>query len=216
VRGKTETKYLAVAMPEDEAQSVLALVPAGPPAPLTLELSGLGALTAFLNGPGRDITDEAIGVIEAGARVTFLALFNKGALVLVRKFDFGCETLVTKVQQQMGVDRAVAEGIIADGSFDISGCVHDVMGPFLRQLSISRDFVERQEKCRIARIYLSGGMSLSDYWVEAIRSGSKMDLRLWDPFENIQMGPGAVAEALKGQHTRFAAALGLALGALEE
>lgn len=216
VRGKVETKYLAVAMPEDEAQSVLALVPAGPPAPLSLELSGLGALTAFSNGPGLTATDESVGVIEAGARVTFLALFNKGTLVLVRKFDFGCETLVTKVQQQMGVDRAVAEGIIADGSFDISGCVHDVMGPFLRQLSISRDFVERQEKCRIASMYLSGGMSLSDYWVDAIRSGSKMDLRLWDPFEHMQVAPGAVAESLNGQHTRFAAAIGLAQGAFKE
>lgn len=215
-RGKTETKFLAAAIPEAEARSVLSLVPSGPPAPWSLELSGLGALTAFLHGPGKENVKNAVGVIEAGARVTYLALFNKGALVLVRKFDFGCDTLVTKVQQQMGVERSVAQGIIADGSFDISGCVRDVMGPFLRQLSISRDFVERQEKCRISKIYLSGGMSLSKYWVEEIKSGSKMDVQLWNPFDAVRVAAGAVPDRLKGQEPRFAAALGVALGAFEE
>jgi len=214
-RGRVETKYLAVAMPEREAAAVLSLVPAGPPAPWSLELSGLGALTAFLHGPGKAHEEESVGVIEGGARVTYLALFCKGQLVLVRKFDFGCETLVTKVEQTMGVEREVAEGIIADGSFDISNCVRDVMGPFLRQLSISRDFVERQEKCRIARLYLSGGMSLSHYWVDAVRSGTKLDVQTWNPFEGVRVAAGAYPERLKGQQTRFTAALGVALGAFE-
>jgi Tfp pilus assembly PilM family ATPase len=214
-RGRMETKYLAVAMPEHEAQAVLSLVPAGPPAPWSLELSGLGVLNAFLHGPGRGEVEGGVGVIEGGAHVTFLALFNKGRLVLVRKFDFGCDSLVTKVEQQMGVDREVAEGIIADGSFDISGCVKDVMAPFLRQLSISRDFVERQEKCRIGRLYISGGMSLSHYWVEGIKNGSKVDVQTWNPFDGVKVAAGAISEKLKGQETRFAAALGAAYGAYE-
>jgi hypothetical protein len=120
-----------------------------------------------------------------------------------------------KIQQQMGVDREVAQGIISDGSFDISSCVRDVMGPFLRQLSISRDFVERQEKCRIGELYLSGGMSLSKYWVEAIGKGSKMKVHLWNPFEPIHIPTGAYPADLAGQETRFAAAVGAALGVYE-
>lgn len=214
-RGRVETKYLAVAMPEQEAQGVLSLVPSGPPAPWSLELSGLGALNSFIHGPGRNENEGAVGVIEGGAHVTFLALFNKGSLVLVRKFDFGCDSLVGKVEQQMGVDRDVAEGIISDGSFDISSCVRDVMAPFLRQLSISRDFVERQEKCRINRLYVSGGMSLSDYWVEGIKTGSKVDVVTWNPFAATKIAPGAFPEKFKGQETRFAAALGAAYGAYD-
>lgn len=214
-RGRQETKFLAVALPEEEAKAVLSLVPSGPPAPWSIELAGLGALNAFLHGPGNENRDQAVGVIEAGARVAYLALFNKGALVLVRKFDFGCETLVSRVQQQMGVERDVAEGIIADGSFDISSCVHDVMGPFLRQLSISRDFVERQEKCRINRLYLSGGMALSNYWIEEIKSRAKMDVVLWNPFDAVQVAPGAYPDELRGQETRFTAALGVAMGAFD-
>jgi Tfp pilus assembly PilM family ATPase len=215
-RGKPEMKFLAVAMPESEAQSLLKVIPtAGPPAPWSLEVAGLGALTAFMHGPGAKHAQDAVGLVEAGARVALLALLHKGALVLVRKFDFGFETLISKVEQQMGVDREVARGIISDGSFDISSCVVDVMGPFLRQLSISRDFVERQEKCRISQLYLSGGMSLSRYWADEIASGAKLDVALWNPFEGVHVPAGAYPDAYRGQQTRFTAALGAAMGGLE-
>jgi len=214
--GKAEAKYLAVAMPEAEAQALLEMVNVGPPAPWSIEVSGLGAMTAFLHGPGRNHREDAVAVLEAGAASCLLALFNKGSLVLVRKFDFGSETLMAKVQESMGVDREVAEGIISDGSFDISNCVRDIMGPFLRQLSISREFVERQEKCRITHLYLSGGLSLSKCWVEEIARGSKLSIQLWNPFEFVRVAPGAFPERFQGQQARFAAALGAACGAYEE
>jgi len=44
--GKAETRVLAVSSPEADAQSVLQLVATGAPAPHSLEVSGLAALTA--------------------------------------------------------------------------------------------------------------------------------------------------------------------------
>lgn len=215
-KGKQETKLLVVGLPEKEAQSVLSLVEVGAPAPCSLELSGIASLSAFVYGPGAAHEQDAVAVIDAGARLTFMALFNKGVLVLVRKFDLGSETIVTKVQQQLNVDRDTARGIISDGSFDISQSVRAVMDPFLRQLTISKDFVERREDCRVKKCYLSGGTSLSRYWSEEIRTATGVETEVWNPFAPVQVVEGAYPEELAGQEPRFAAAMGACLGVLSE
>ena len=215
-KGKQETKLLVVGLPEKEAQPVLDLVAVGAPAPCSLELSGISSLQAFLHGPGKAHEQDAVAVIDAGARLTFMALFNKGVLVLVRKFELGSESIVTKVQQQLNVDRDTARGIISDGSFDISQSVRTVMDPFLRQLTISKDFVERREDCRVVKCYLSGGTSLSRYWMDEIRGATGIDAELLNPFGGLQMAEGAYPAELAGQEPRFAAAVGVCLGVLAE
>ncbi len=213
-RGKSECKLLVVGLPEAEALGVLRFVAVGAPAPCALEVAGLAVLNGFLQGPGVQHAQEAVGVIETGAHVTFMALFNKGILVLVRKFDFGSETLVGKVQQQLGVDQQTAQGIVSDGSFDISQPVHEVMDPFLRQLSISKDFVERRENCRMDRLYVSGGTSLSRYWMDEVVNATGIEIVRWNPFDGLVVAQGAYPAELEGQQTRFAAAVGACLGAI--
>jgi Tfp pilus assembly PilM family ATPase len=215
-RGKQEARVLVVGVPEQEAQAILKMVPIGAPAPFSIEVAGLAALMGFLKGPGAKDAQDAVGVIESGARVTFMALFNRGVLALVRKFDFGAESLLGKVQQQLGVDRETAQGILSDGSFDISQPVHEVMDPFLRQLSISKDFVERREDCRISRFYVSGGASLSRYWMGEICNASGIEVMQWNPFEGLHVAAAAIPEALRGQETRFTAAVGACMGVFSE
>lgn len=216
LKAKAESKLLVVGLPEQEAAGVLSMVASGPPAPVGLEISGLAAFNAFLKGPGVEHQQGAVGVIESGAKITFMAFFNKGILSLVRKFDFGSETLVAKVQQQMGVDRDTAQGIISDGAFDVSQPVHEVMDPFLRQMLISRDFVERKEECRVAAVYLSGGACLSRWWQEEMRNAAGVEVRLWNPFDGLDVAAGAYPEAWQGRETVFTAAVGACLGALGE
>lgn len=212
VRGKQETKVLVVGFPEKEAKTILSLVPSGPPAPYSVEVAGLSALTAFMNGPAQSSEHEAMAVIESGAHITFMALFHKKSLALVRKFDFGAESFVERVQQQLGVDRETARGIIADGSFDISQPVHEVMDPFLRQLTISKDFVERREDCHVGAVYLSGGTTLSRYWTDEVKAAVGVDVVSWDPFEGLHMADGVYPAAFEGQRSRFAAAVGACMG----
>ena len=99
-------------------------------------------------------------------------------------------------------------------TIDISQSVHELASPFLRQLSISRDFVERQENCKISRAYLSGGMAMIWNWVKELREAMGLEVQTWDPFQGLALAPGAYPEALAGQQPRFAAAVGAALGVL--
>ena len=215
-RGKAETKLLTVAVPEADAQAVLAHVAVGAPAPYSLELSGLAALNACLSGPGSQHAQEAVCIIECGSRVSFMAIFNKGNLILARKIDVGGESIAAHVQKQLGLDSETAHSILAEGAIDISQAVREVIDPFLRQLTISRDFVEREENCRIKVAYISGGMALSSYWTNEIKRATGMDVQSWNPFDQFTLAPGALPERLEGQQPRFAAAVGAALSILRE
>jgi Tfp pilus assembly PilM family ATPase len=215
-RGKAETKLMAVAVPDADAAAVLSFFAEGPPAPASLEVSGLAALNAIMEGPVRNLAQEAVCVVDCGAKVTMLAIVNKGSLILSRKLDIGGEVLAKAVQRQLGVDEATAASIVLEGSVDISQAVRQMMEPLVRQLTISRDFAERQENCRIGTTFLSGGMSLSPYWVEEIRRAMAMNVETFDPFAGLDVVNGAYPAELKGQECRFAAAVGAALGAMKQ
>jgi Tfp pilus assembly PilM family ATPase len=217
-RGRTESKVLTVAVPDTEARAACQLFPAGLPAPYSVEVAGLAAMTAFIHGPGREHTGDAVGVIDFGAELSFLALFNKGALALARKFDIGATAILARVQKTLGVDAATAKGIVSDGSFDVSQTLNEVMDPFLKQLTISRDFVERRENCHVARLYTAGGMTPSRDWQAAVRAAIGLPLQTWNPFENanLQVGANALPADVKGQEARFAAAVGAALATFED
>ncbi|MEI6971443.1 MAG: pilus assembly protein PilM [bacterium] len=215
-QSKTECRALAVAVPEVEAKSAVMLLPSGLPTPNTIEVSGLAAMTAFLQSAGSKESDSAVGMLEFGSGASFFAVFNKKVPVLIRKFDVGSAHILGKVQESLGVDRATAEGILADGSFDISQQMGDVMDGFVKQIMVSRDFVERRENCRIARVYVSGGATKSRDWLTELKSALGYDVSTWNPFDSLKVPEGALTENLKGQESRFAAAVGAALATLAE
>lgn len=216
IKGRSETRIIGVGIPDKEVKAVLSLVPAGPPAAYSIEVAGLAALTAFEKNVAPESPYEGCVVIEAGQQTTLMALYARRNLVLIRKFDFGGETVLARVQQQLGVERETAVGIIADGSFDISQPVHEVMDPFLRQLTISKDFVERREECTVGAIYLSGGVTLARYWVDELHEATGLDIVAWNPFDKLDVAANGIPQEIAGQETRFAAAVGAVLGVYEE
>ena len=217
-RGGSETRVLAAALPEGYVSAVNRMFPSGLPIPVSVEVSGLAALSAFAAGPLQAYKEEAVGVVEFGAEVSYVAFFNKRELALVRKFDFGIFNLLKKIRQTLGVEMDVARNIIVDGSFDVSQVVREVSDPFVKQLVISRHFVERRESCRVARMYVPGGEWVAQDWLGEIKSAMDMDLDFWDPFQSgaLKLQPNALAPELENQKSRFAAAAGIALSAFEE
>ena len=155
-------------------------------------------------------------MVDSGSRVSFLGIFNKGVLVLIRKLDFGTSAILKKLQERLGVDAETAQGIVADTSFDISQALHDSMEVFIRQMVISRDFVEGRENCHVARLYACGGAVHFRHWVSEVQSAVGLPTETWNPFEGFPAGPLAIPENVKGDASRFAAAVGAALGTIEE
>jgi Tfp pilus assembly PilM family ATPase len=211
-----EARVLAVALPEEEASSLPMLLPAGLPAPFSIEISGLAAMTAFLHSLGDKANEDSVGIIDFGVTTSSFALFNKGIIALVRRFKFGSNALLNKVRETLGVDMETAEGIIADGAFDISQSVSEVMEPIVKQLIVSRDFVERRENCRISKICVSGALTVSRDSIEEIHSSMGVPVETWNPFQGLTVAQDAMPEKLAGQEWRFAAAIGACLATFEE
>lgn len=214
VSPKSESRSLVAALPEVEASYAAKLLPSGTPAPYSLEIAGLASMTAFLSGPAQAHAEEAVGMIEFGANVSYFAIVNKTVPVLLRKFDFGSSLILEMVQQSLGIDQATAEGILTDGSFDISQQISDVLENFIKQVVVSRDFVERREGCRITRVFASGGVTRSRDWTQEVKSAVGHEVEQWNPFDCVKVADGAIPEHLKGQEARFAAAVGAGLGVI--
>ncbi len=215
-KGRQDSSFLAAAIPEDDIHFLLSMFPSGPPAPASAEVAGLSFVSAFLNARGEECQNEAVCLIEAGESVSHFVFLNKGVVALVGKFGFGGSTLRAKVVQDLGVDDELAGTILTDQSINISSTMSDVMTPFLKQLSISKDFIERHQGCRISKVYVSGGLSLLPHWSSVVEQILNAKVLPWSPFENIRYDhPDIVPEHLAAQATRFSAAVGSAIGGLE-
>lgn len=216
-QARQDSSFLAVAIPEKDAGFMLSMFPSGPPAPASIEVAGLAFVSAFINARGKECRDEAVCLIEAGDSVSHFVFLNKGVVVLVGKFGFGGQKLREKVVEDLGVDEELAASILTDQSINISTTMNDVMTPFLKQLSISKDFIERHQGCRISKMYVSGGLSLLPNWSSLVEQMLHAEVVFWSPFENVQLDhPNIVPDHLAAQTTRFAAAMGAAIGGLEE
>jgi Tfp pilus assembly PilM family ATPase len=215
--GRTETRVLAVALPEADAAAGISLLPSsGLPAPYSVVLAGLATMSCFLHGPGARQPHETVGVVDFGGGTTLFTLIREGAPVLIRKFDRGTDTVLARVRKTLSVDGETAEGIISDGSFDISQTVAEVLDPLLRQFVVSRDFIERREDCHLQGMYVAGGLAASRDALNAVKTSMGVDVAAWNPFEDLAVSPQAVPEGLAGREWRFTAAVGAVLGTFEE
>lgn len=214
-KGKRESTILGVAVPENTVQHYLSLFANGAPAPHSLELSGLAAFSAFLFNCGERTANQTVCLIETGARFTYAAFLHRNQLQLVNRFDVGGDALQRQVQIALGVDAEMASTILSGGSVDVSAPIRHVMSPFTKQLSIYREFVERQSKSSLSAVYISGGQAASPFWQTAIKDVLGFVPEAWNPFEKMEMPPDGFPEALQGQEPRFAAAVGAALAGME-
>jgi Tfp pilus assembly PilM family ATPase len=212
---RQESRILTVAIPEVEAAIPVQLFPSGIPAPNSIEVSGLASMSAFLK-TAAEHSDGALGVIEFGATTSTYALFNRGVVALVRRFSFGSNMLLEKVAESLGVDVETAQGIVSDGSFDISSAVSEVMQPLIKQLMVSRDFVERRENCRITQMYVSGGLANSHDSLNSLRQAMDLEVHFWNPFDGLTVAKDAIASDLSGREWQFSAAIGACLATFEE
>lgn len=215
-KGRHDSSLLAAAIPQDDLKFLLNMFPSGPPAPASIEVSGLAFISAFLHARRAECADHAVCLVDAGETMTHFVFLNKGEVVLVGKMPFGARTLRNRIASDLGVDEDIAESILSDRSINISASLTGAMDALAKQLTISRDFIERHQGFRVSKVYLSGGVSLYPNWTAEVGRMLNSEITLWSPFENIQCDDDTLPEEMKRQATRFAAAVGAAIGGFEE
>lgn len=172
----------------------------------------MAAINAFVKGYLDDCTDESLGVVQFEDYVSFFAFLHKKELVLIRKFEFGHEHVLSAIQSRLNVNRETALNVASDQSFDITQMIKEVCDPFIRQLVISKHFVERRENCHVARIFIPGTAPASHRLAQEIRIASEGEVEQWDPLKAVIVAPDAISPKLSGQHSLLAAAIGAGIG----
>lgn len=214
-RAKHESSILGVAIPQNTVGQYLDLFASGAPAPHSLELSGLAAFSAFLFNRGKQTSNQTVCLIETGRCYTYIGFLYQNRLQVVSRFEVGGESLQRQVQIALGVDEEMAGTILSGGSVDVAAPVRLALSPFVKQLSIYREFIERQNKSTLSGVYLSGGEAGSPYWQAAIQDVLGLVPVVWNPFDKLDVPDGVYPDSLKGQESRFAAAVGAALSGME-
>lgn len=213
--GRQDSTFLAAAIPNDDAAHMLELFPAGPPAPASIEVAGLSFMTAFLHAHGDACTGSTVCLLECGETISHFAFITNGIPTLVGKLPIGAKILREKVAQDLGLDDDLASSIMSDASVNISSSLTTVLAPHVKQLSISKDFIERHQGSRLAGLYVSGGMSLMSGCAEEVGRLLGMRAQPWSPLENITFDKSSIPEEMVQQATRFSAAIGAAIGGVE-
>ena len=210
--GRVETKLLTIALPENEIQRYLGYFSSGWPVPVAVELAGLAAINTFVSGYLDSCADESVGVVQFEDDVSFFAFIHKKEPVLIRKYDFGHDHMLSAIQSRLNVNRQTALNVASDQSFDISQMIKEVCDPFVRQMVISKHFVERRENCHVSRIFIPGAAPASHRLAQEIRVASETEVEPWDLSKAVIIQPGAIAPRLAGQYSLLAAAIGAGIG----
>ncbi len=212
---KGTLRTVAVALPEEEAQAALQRLAVGSPAPWSLELSTLAALGAFQAGPGGGTSEDAIGLVDTGVSASHVYILHQGRPVLIRRIEPGGAAVIERIREQFDVDEAMAADVLQTGAIDLSAIYRDTLATFFKQLTISREFAERHERCRMIRWYLTGGLCVNAFWSQTIAEVSGLPATVWNPMDGLAVAPHAIPERLRGQECRLAAAIGAALGGIQ-
>ena len=214
-KGRKDSSFLAAAIPKDDVQFIRNLFPAGPPAPASVEVAGLSFVSAFLHARGEACAHDSVCLLDTGETVSNFVFLNNNTIALVGRLSFGVKTFRSRIADDLGVDDELAASILSDRAIDISSSVRSVLEPFLKQLSISMDFLARHQGCRVSKIFVSGGMSLVPSWIEEVGNMLTAEVSAWSPLENIEYDPESIPSEMIEQASRFTAAIGAAIGGLE-
>lgn len=207
-----DKKIVAVAVPHTDIESIKNIVAGSKPSVISLEIAGLAALHTIEATDEVKNAKEAVCYVESGAEVTVVSFFVGGQLVLTRKFEYGGSELVARIRESLSVEHNEALGMIFDDATKLNDSSETPMAPFLKQLTISRHYIERSEECAIEKVYVSGGLSYSPYWIEQIKLTMGAEVEIWNPFES--NGMTSYPRGVKGVESMFAPALGSAMAIL--
>lgn len=215
--GRSEQTILAAGIPERQAVwAGTRLLPHGMPAPCSLQAGGLAALNCVAQELRVHHGDATALAVQVGADVSFVAAFHRGKLSLLRQCATGSQALVRSVSERFGIEAELVPGALEEGMIDASQTIGPAIEPFLRQLVLAREFVERKRSCRVEKILLGGAQIGANQWSVHIEQAMGIAPQTWDPLAVLPVQTGALAPDVRGAQGRFAAAVGAALAVMEK
>ena len=162
-----------------------------------IDVDALALVNAFLASGQR--TEGTRTLVNVGAQLTNLVIFQGAIPYLVRDIPWGGDKLFRNVAEQMGAEVNDVQRELTQGAPnpDLLGAVKLASEALVTELQLSFDYFENRFGQPPEEVLVSGGMSQSGPFLEAMKSLLTQNVAAWMP-----------APDLSGQ---FAVAYGLAL-----
>ncbi|MBI4972860.1 MAG: pilus assembly protein PilM [Candidatus Omnitrophica bacterium] len=167
----------------------------------------------------KDLVNKLMKSIEdAGLKLNIIDI---DLLALINAFNFNYsddENIKNKAMALLNIGANFSNlNILEEGSPRLSRDIQVVAGQerasssLANEIRTSFDYYESQSASTVAKIFLSGGGSLSAGLKDALANTLGIAVEYWDPFKKINITTNIDAQALKAASSSLAVAVGLAL-----
>ncbi len=164
-----------------------------------VDVDALALANAFLATANGQEAAGARALVNIGAQLTNVVIFQGRSPYLVRDIPWGAEKLVRSLANQTRLEEAAIKEQLTKNQVtpDVQGAMKQAVEALATELQLSFDYFENRFGQPPSEILTSGGLSQSSAFLEGLKSLLTQPVTLWSP-----------VGGLSGQ---FAVAYGLAL-----
>lgn len=213
---EVEMRVLLVAVPRDIVDAQVRVLRAAGLKPVVIEIAPLAVLRTL------PLALDCM-LIDLGAEVSMVTLFQKGTPVFTRNIPIGGNRITKLLMEKKNISREEAErfkmsgglseeSLLADdeGRFllvDIVGIVHDLAQEVLRTIEYYR---VQNRSVSVLHVYLTGGSSQIGTLPEYFAKELNIPVTVHDPLAGLEATSSLNREYLQSIGPRMAIAIGLA------
>ena len=214
--GVREISYVVAGIPRARVAEVVEAFARVKAAALSLQPCAVALFNAFDHARPDVCAGEAFALLDVGHVESTVIVGRRHELVLVRSIGFGGDALLETLTGQGAVDRPSAVVLLEQGDIgllplvaeSVSGLAHEIIG--------SVRFFEEQVNESIQRVFVSGGPSGSQMFLQVLSDCLDLPCELWDPLAQCE---SRVRRRRRTEFEQrlpdFAAAFGAALAGLD-
>ncbi|MBI4342167.1 MAG: pilus assembly protein PilM [Candidatus Omnitrophica bacterium] len=164
-----------------------------------VDVDALAIANGFLAGGSTQRPQGTRAILNVGGQLTNLVIFQGSVPYLVRDIPWGGEKLARNTAEQTGTDPAGVAKQLAEGavSAEVASAMKLVTEALVTELQLSFDYFENRFGQPPEEILVSGGMSQSAAFLDALKQHLTQTMTPWVP--------------AAGLSPQFAVAYGLAL-----
>lgn len=172
----------------------------------------IGPVNSFEMAMPQVFANDSVALIDIGFKHSTISVLDRGELALSRVVNIGGDKLTAGLAEAMGVTYAEAEGVKLGMAPEAKAAVEAQVSSLGRELRASLDFFEHQSDRPVSQVYVTGGASKSEQFLQMMHSEMIVECKPWNPTTFLQVAlPGQQAVDVEHVGPQLSVAIGAAL-----
>jgi len=213
-------RVVMVAAKKDLVDSQIKILSEAGLEPSIFDVDSFAVANAFIN---TSIDNTSVcGLLNIGFNKSNLNIVRDGKTYLSRDIDIGGRSIAKLIADNLSLPEIEALKVLEDklAKFEelaederklIEAPITDVLSRLADEVALSFDFYENQHENNIAKVFISGGMSMPKITEDFLKESLGRGLQRWNPITHIKISEKLDSEKIDELAPQLAVATGLAL-----